>query len=297
MRLRLGTRGSQLALAQSRWVARRLEESWPGLEVELRVIRTSGDAIQEVPLHALGGKGLFVKEIEEALLRGEVDLAVHSLKDVPAEIPEGLRLSAFPPRADPRDLVITREGGGLSSLPPGARIGSSSLRRQFQLRALRPDLEVVPLRGNVDTRLRRLREGKVDGVVLARAGLERLGLDPGGEPLDPGEFIPAVGQGVLAVETREGDAEVEGILRVLDHHPTRVAVEAERSFLRSIGGGCQVPAGAYARLENGRVLLLAFLATPDGSRFARGEREGRPDEAARVGEELGLFLREKVGFF
>lgn len=295
MRLRLGTRGSQLALTQSRAVARMLEESWPGLRVELVVIRTSGDKIQGIPLHSLGGKGLFVKEIEEALLRGEVDLAVHSLKDVPAEIPAGLRLAAFPPRADPRDLVVTREGGGLSSLPPGGKIGSSSLRRSFQLRALRPDLAVVPLRGNVDTRLGRLKEGKVDGVVLARAGLERLGLDPGGEPLDPEEFVPAVGQGVLAVETREGDPEVERLCRALDHHPTRVAVEAERGFLRAIGGGCQVPAGAYARMENGILRLVAFLAATDGSRAARGEKEGRPEEAARMGEELGRLLRERVG--
>ncbi len=295
MRLRLGTRGSKLALTQSRYVARLLEERWPGLKVELCVIRTSGDAIRDVPLYTLGGKGLFVKEIEEALLEGKVDLAVHSLKDVPAEIPPGLSLSAFPPRADPRDVVVTREGGGLSSLPPGARIGSSSLRRQFQLRRLRPDLEVVTLRGNVDTRLRRLEEGRVDGVVLARAGLERLGLDPGGEPLSPREFIPAVGQGVLALETREGDGELEELVRALDHGPTRAAVEAERGFLRAVGGGCQVPAGAYAYLEGGLLHLVAFLATPDGSRSARGERRGPPEEAARMGEELGLFLRGEVG--
>lgn len=295
--LRVGTRGSALARAQTGQVIARLKELWPGLEVEMVVITTKGDLTLDTPLHQVGGKGLFVKEIEEALLTGEIDLAVHSAKDVPAELPAGLALVAHPRRADPRDALIAREGWRLEDLPRGARVGSSSLRRVFQLRHLRPDLQVEPLRGNVDTRLRRLAEGRFDAIVLAAAGLGRLGLaDRVTEYLDPEVFIPAVGQGALALEARADDARTRELAAAIDDEETALALEAERAFLARIEGGCQVPAGAHGRITGGRLVLSGFLASPEGDFYARGRLEGRParGEAARLGDALGRQLLDEA---
>lgn len=291
----IGTRGSKLALWQANLVADTLRATHPGIEVRIEVIRTTGDHIQDVPLARVGGKGLFVKEIEEALRDGRADIAVHSLKDVPDTVPEGLVLAAFLPREVPYDAFVSERHDRLWDLPDGARVGTSSLRRAAQVRAARPDLEVVPLRGNVDTRLRRLREG-LDAVILAGAGLRRLGLqDRIRELLAPPEFIPAVGQGVVVVECRERDAETRRRLQPLDHAETRVQVRAERAFLKTIGGGCQVPLGAHARLEGDRVVVIGMVARPDGSVVLRDEVSAGASEAERAGEDLAQSLLDRGG--
>lgn len=291
----IGTRGSKLALWQANMVAETLRATHPGIEVRIEVIRTTGDHIQDVPLARWGGKGLFVKEIEEALRDGRADIAVHSLKDVPDTVPEGLVLAAYLPREVPFDAFVSDRFERLWDLPEGARVGTSSLRRAALVRAARPDLEVVPLRGNVDTRLRRLREG-LDAVILAGAGLRRLGLgDRIRELLTPPEFIPAVGQGVVVVECREGDADTRRRLAPLDHADTRVQVCAERSFLKTIGGGCQVPLGAHARIEGDRVAVIGMIARPDGSVVLRDEVSTGADEAEKAGEDLAQRLLDRGG--
>jgi hydroxymethylbilane synthase len=247
-------------------------------------IRTSGDRLAQARLAVEGGKGLFVKEIEEALLARRIELAVHSLKDLPADLPGGLGLAAFPEREDPRDVLVSRDAGGLDGLRPGARVGSSSLRRRVQLLARRPDLEVEPIRGNVETRLQKLDDGLYDAVVLAAAGLRRLGLSPAGAvTLALDEMLPAVGQGTLAVEAREEDEMTRRLVGVLDHPDTRAATVAERSFLQAIGGSCTTPLAAYARYEGRTLWLSAFLATGDGARVLRESRPGAttPDALGR----------------
>lgn len=273
-------------MRQAELVAAGLQRAWPGLVAELVAIRTSGDAMSREHLAEVGGKGLFVKEIEEALLAGRVELAVHSLKDLPTGIPDGLVLAAFPEREDPRDVLITREGWPLAGLPERARVGSSSLRRRVQLLGRRPDLRVETIRGNIETRLRRLDDGSFDAVVLAAAGLRRLGLEPGGAiVLQPDEMLPAAGQGTLAIETREEDARMRRLVGVLDHADTRAVTEAERTFLETIGGSCTTAVGAYARFDGEMLWLSAFVATPDGSRLLREakgiRRPGRPGELGR----------------
>lgn len=289
--LRVGTRGSALAVAQTRQTVAALQQRWPGLAVEIVTITTRGDVQTQVPLHEVGGKGLFVKEIEEALLFGRVDLAVHSAKDLPSELPPGLALVCFPARADARDALVSREGRRLADLPEGACVGTSSLRRLFQLRHLRPDLRIEPLRGNVDTRLRRVAEGRFDAVVLAAAGLGRLGLaDRITEALDPVAFVPAAGQGALALEARADDARARALVAPLNDAATETALRAERAFLARLMGGCQVPAGAHARLEGGRLVLEGFLASPDGAVFLRDRERGSEAEA----EALGAALAERL---
>ena len=272
-RVRIATRGSALALAQSGAVARALEKAL-GCETELVPLVTSGDRLADVSLAAVGGKGLFVKEIEEALLDGRADLAVHSAKDLPAQVHAGLALAAFPRRADARDALVSRAAGAkLLALPRGARVGTGSVRRACQLRALRPDLEVVPLRGNVDTRLRRLVERELDAILLACAGLERLGVDDViQERIDPALVLPAVGQGTLALQTRAGDA-LERDVRVLDDATTRACLAAERAFLVALEGDCNVPLAALAEAGgDGRLRLRALVASPDGSALVRSEQ-------------------------
>jgi hydroxymethylbilane synthase len=268
----------------------------PELRVEELGVTTSGDRLQNQPLAEVGGKGLFVKEVEEAVLAGRADMAVHSLKDVPAELAPGLVLGCVPQRVDPRDVLVTRDGTKLAELPPGARIGTASLRRRVQLGLLRPDLELTFLRGNVDTRLRRCAEGVVDGVVLARAGLERLGLTERiTETLAPSQCLPAVGQGALAVEWRAGDTELAHLFAPLYHADTAIAVAAERGVMLAVGGSCRLPLGAYAVREDGELWLRALLAEPDGTRPRRGElRRPWPTSAAAaevLGRELGLGVR------
>ena len=284
----IGSRGSQLALWQAHWVQARLAAL--GLESRIEIIKTTGDRVTGVPLANVGGKGLFTKEIEDALLARQVDLAVHSLKDLPTEIPEGLQIAAIPERADPRDAIV---GKRLSELREGAKVGTSSLRRSAQLRRLRPDLQVESVRGNVDTRLRKLDERQYESIVLAVAGLDRLGWSSRiAEALDPEVMCPAVGQGALAIETRTG----ETVCAALDHAETRAAVTAERAVLAALGGGCQTPIGAHARVEGGRLSLLAVVLPPDGSECVKDRVEGAVGEADALGRSLAeTLLREGAG--
>ena len=292
--LRIGTRGSQLALTQSRWVQARLQGQYPDLSVELVTIRTTGDRFLDAPLSTIGGKGVFVKEIEDALTAGRIDCAVHSMKDVPTELAPGLVIAAIPPREVVHDALIGRTRVALRDLPRGARVGTSSLRRMALLRAQRRDLEIVALRGNVDTRLRKLTAGELDAVVLAAAGLRRLGITcPGAEALDPEDFIPAIGQGALAVETR--DDATRALLAALDDAETRLAVSAERAFLARVGGSCRTPLAAYATVEVGHLNLRALIAHPDGTEVVRGRKAGAADSAPDLGYELADELLDRGG--
>jgi hydroxymethylbilane synthase len=287
--LRIGTRGSLLALQQSQWVRDTLMHRWPGLTVELQIIKTTGDKIQDVPLAKVGGKGLFVKEIEDALLAREVDLAVHSMKDVPALLPNGLIIAAIPAREDPRDVLVTRGVRSLKELPPQAKLGTSSLRRSAQVRALRPDLQVENLRGNLDTRLRKVEEGQYDAIILAAAGLHRMGWQARiTQYLEPDEFLPAVGQGALGIEARADDDEVLGRLEPLHDPDTEVAVAAERSFLKELEGGCQVPIGGYARVTGEIVDFTGLVASVDGLVLLRRAGKAPVAEAAELGRWIAL---------
>ena len=288
--IRIGTRSSPLALWQAQWVKDRLAQHWPALRVELVPVKTSGDRFQNISLSRLGGKGLFVKEIEEALQAGRVDLAVHSVKDVPAVLPPGLTLSVIPQREDPRDVLISPNGETLDELPEGTRVGTSSLRRQALLLHLRPDLDIAMLRGNVETRLRKQRAGEVEATILAAAGLKRLGLMPArSHILDERVFVPAVGQGALGIETRAG-AEVEELLRPLHHVETGLAVRAERAFLGRLGGSCRTPLAAQATARTEGVRLVGLIASPDGQIVLRGHEHGPPGTA----EQLGIRLAERL---
>ena len=286
----IATRGSKLALWQAHHIKERLESS--DLCVELLVIKTKGDIILDVPLAKVGGKGLFVKEIEEALLSGEADLAVHSMKDVPMVLPEGLILGAVPEREDAADLLLSMQYSSLSDLPQGAIVGTSSLRRQAQVLALRPDLKVVSLRGNVDTRLRKLQEGQFDAIIMAAAGMNRLGLSvPCMTPLAPPAFLPAVGQGALGIECRVDRADILGFLQSMEDTPTRICVEAERGVLAGLDGGCQVPIAAHARLLSPTQFVLeALVAEVDGSRVLRKSVLGDAQKAREIGLELAQQL-------
>jgi hydroxymethylbilane synthase len=287
-RLRLGTRRSPLALAQAGTMAAEIERR--GRSVELVPIRTSGDVLAG-PLVGLGGKGLFVKEIEDDLLAGRIDLAVHSLKDMPAALPDGLVLAATPPRADARDVLVSARGGGIAALAAGARVGTASARRRAQLLARRPDLTTVVMRGNVDTRLKKLAAGEADALLLAAAGLQRLGLaPPGAVPLPPEEFLPAIGQGALAIETRADDRWLRGFLADLDDPASAAAVAAERALLAAVGGDCQTPLAAHATVHGTRLALRALVADPDGGTVIGGEIEGTAAAAADLGAELAARL-------
>jgi len=298
--VRIGTRRSALALWQARYVSGLLTTHHPGISVELVEMSTQGDRMLEGPLALIGGKGLFVREIEEVLLRGEVDLAVHSLKDLPGDLPDGLVLAAPPPREDPRDALVSRQGGTLHSLPNGARVGTSSLRRGLQLRALRPDLAIVAVRGNVPTRVAKALEGpesavpnapKLDAVMLAAAGLRRLSLDHHiNELFGVEQFVPAVGQGVLGLEYRRADASMAAALAALGDADTAVAADAERGLLGRLGASCTVPLGAHARVSGPLVTLMAVVGDPGTGRLFRFEREG-DRQAAR---ELGVALAEEL---
>ncbi len=293
--LRLGTRASLLALSQANWVKARLEGANPEVEVTLVHIRTTGDKI-DVPLFQMGGKGLFVKEIEEALLRGEVDLAVHSAKDLPVLIPEGLALIAFPEREDPRDVLISEDRRGWREIPPGGRVGTGSLRRKAQLLNLRPDLEIIPLRGNLDTRLKKLSSLKLNAIVLASAGLKRLGWEERVSEYLPFEImLPAVGQGTLAIEGRKGDERTQQFIAFLNDRNTQTSVTAERSFLRKLGGGCQVPVAGLARVAEGKVSFRGLVASVDGKKIIQGKVEGAEHKAEELGKQLAEEILGKGG--
>jgi hydroxymethylbilane synthase len=306
--LRLATRGSALALAQSRLVVEGLQAAWPELQVELVTVVTEGDRRRDVPAATLGGKGIFTAAVQQAVLDGRADLAVHSAKDLPAAQVPGLVLAAVPRRDDPRDVLVGRSSvAGLDDLRPGARVGTGSPRRVALLRWLRPDLELVPLRGNVDSRVRRVHGGELDAVVLAAAGLRRLGL--AGEaavPLDPEAFIPAPGQGTLAVEAREDDTRTLGLLSALTHRPSRVALRAERSFLRRLraeraflqrlGGSCTLPAGAYLRVTgDGPLEIQGFLSALDGKGLVRERLRGPAGDPEGLGRGLADRLLDACG--
>ena len=285
--LRIATRKSQLALWQAEHVATLLRRAHAGLEVELVPMLTQGDRIQDRSLAAIGGKGLFIKELEVALQERRADIAVHSMKDLPGDLPAELTIAAVLERADPRDALLSKAAARLEDLPQGARMGTSSLRRQAQLMAARPDLRIEPLRGNVDTRLRRLDEGAMDAIVLACAGLMRLGLESRiTARLDTAISLPAVAQGVIGIECRRADTRTLALLRVLEHGDTRIAMDAERAFALRLGGSCQSPIAAHARLEGRRLILDGLVAEPDGSRLLRDSLAGGVDAPAALGQQL-----------
>jgi hydroxymethylbilane synthase len=294
----IGSRGSPLALAQAHEVQRRLAAACAiaPTQIAIKVIRTTGDLIQDRPLAEAGGKGLFAKEIEEALLSRAIVMAVHSSKDMPTVLPPGLVLSAFLPREDPRDAFISRKANSLAELPTGAVVGTGSLRRQAMLKRLRPDLAVVALRGNVETRLRKLAAGDVDATLLAVAGLKRLGLV--GEAtalLDIDEFLPAVGQGAIGIETRADDAATGALLSKINDADTATALAAERAFLAVLDGSCRTPIAGHARIEDGGVRFRGMILRPDGGEAFEASREGRRDEAAALGADAGRELRRRAG--
>ncbi len=292
--LNIGTRGSQLALFQANWVKDQLVRTHPDLNVTLIKIKTTGDKIQDVPLAKIGGKGLFVKEIEESLLQKKIDLAVHSIKDVPTEFPQGLHLSAVTKREDPRDVFISRDERTLKDLPRGAKIGTSSLRRQAQLLHFRSDFELVPLRGNLDTRLKKLKTMNLDGIVLALAGVRRLGLEERVTEIIPTDIsLPAIGQGALGIETRMDDMEVEEQIRFLNDRDALIAVTAERAFLKKLEGGCQVPLAAYARSVGKTLRVDGLVGSIDGKRLIRHHVEGPIENAESLGIELAEILLGK----
>lgn len=285
--LRIGSRGSQLALWQANHVANLLRGA--GHTVAIETIKTTGDKITEVPLAKVGSKGMFTKEIEEAMLEGQIDLAVHSLKDLPTEVSPEFVLAAILEREDSRDAFLSQKYSRIEELPGRARVGTSSLRRQAQLHAMRRDLEVIPLRGNVDTRLRKLESGEFDAIILAAAGVSRLGLSELVRMhIDPAQMCPAAGQGALAIEARTDDLATIFALRFLDHAPTRAEVECERAALGALGGGCQVPIGAYARQDGGKLILQAVVASPDGEQIIRAQRSGSDPQS--LGREVGEAL-------
>lgn len=287
----VGTRASLLAQAQTQEIIGLLTSLFPGQEFLPRQIRTRGDELAEAPLPQIGGKGLFIKELEVALLKGEIDLAVHSFKDLPTELAPGLKIAAITPRVDARDVLVSCQGLPLIVLPPGARLGTSSPRRAAQIRAWRPDIDVVNLRGNLDTRLGKIERGVVEAGVLAAAGLIRLGLaDRITEYLPPHICLPAVGQGALAVEIREGDRNIEEMVSALDHLPTRQAITAERVFLKCLGGGCHTPIAAYAEVKDSLLELNGMVASPSGNRLLRAGDTGQ----AEAPEELGQRVAERL---
>ncbi len=294
-RIVIGSRGSKLALWQTNWVKEQIEEKF-SVEVEVKKIKTTGDKILDSPLAKIGSKGLFVKEIEIALQNGEIDLAVHSAKDVPTELPSGLIIGAFTKRESPFDALISRDRIKFFDLPKGALIGTSSLRRKAQLLSLRSDLKFIDLRGNLDTRLRKMGEGQCDGMILALAGLKRLGFESKiTEVLGPDITLPAVGQGALAIEIREDDKEIAEITAFLDDFPSRLAVEAERALMNELEGGCQIPVGAYGRLENSTFVFEAMVSSLDGRTLIREKGESKPEKAIALAKEVAQRLLEKGG--
>lgn len=293
-RIRIGTRGSQLALWQARWVQEAIGRLYPEKTIELKVIKTQGDKILDVPLAKVGGKGLFVKEIEEALLDERIDVAVHSMKDMPAELPQGLIIGAVPQRENPLDALIAKGHPSLEALTKGARVGTSSLRRAAQLLNRRPDLTIVPLRGNLDTRLRKLNATDLDAIVLAAAGLHRLGMaDKITEYLDAAVVLPAVGQGALCIEHRDRDPITGPLLSKLEHPPSRIAVTAERAFLHRLEGGCQIPIAAHAQVESDRLTLTGMVAEIDGHRIIASTLTGESRKAQTIGTQLAEALLDQ----
>jgi hydroxymethylbilane synthase len=295
-KLKIGTRGSRLALAQTNWVVERLKKRHPRMTFEVVPIRTTGDKTQSVSLSVIGGKGVFVKEIEEALLRGEVDIAVHSMKDMPSEIPVDLAIGAIPEREDPRDVFISGDGRRLNELKPGARIGTGSLRRGLQLRSLVPSVEVVSIRGNLDTRIRKIEREKLDGIVVAAAGLRRMGWENRATQfISVKQMIPAVGQGALAVELRRTDDTTGKIVSFMNDPTTSLAVMAERAFLGMLGGGCQVPVAGHATITGEVLHMQAIVGSMDGAVVLRDEVKGPAGENIHLGRSLAERILSRGG--
>jgi hydroxymethylbilane synthase len=296
--LRIGTRGSPLALAQAHMTRARLAGALgaPAERFEIKVIRTTGDIVRDRPLSEIGGKGLFTKEIEEALIAGEVDIAVHSAKDMPTMLPDGLAIVAALSREDPRDVFISRKAKTLRDLPPGSRVGTASLRREALVRRLRPDVIVVPFRGNVETRLRKLDDGEVDATLLALAGLRRLGMaDAATEILPVNAFVPAVGQGIVALEARRDDNATRATLDAISDADAMTALVAEREFLTVLDGSCRTPIAGHATIAAGRLHLVGLIAKPDGSEVHETTREGSAADAAALGADAGRELKRRAG--
>lgn len=294
--IKVGTRGSRLALWQTEWVVSRLRAQWPEVDFSVQVIRTTGDHVQDVALSRIGDRGLFTRELDRALLEGRIDFAVHSMKDVPTALPEGLCIAAVTERADPRDALIGRGEMTLGGLPEGAVVATGSLRRRAQLLHLRPDLKVVDIRGNVPTRLEKFDASDWQAMVLAVAGLQRLGLENRiSEYLPPEVMLPAVGQGSFAIVTRSQDRATRELVSVLDHFPSRCAIQAERALLRQLQGGCQVPIGALAQVVGEQLFLQAFVSDLEGRRLIRNQLSGTLDEPDALGETLARWLLEAGG--
>jgi hydroxymethylbilane synthase len=292
--LRIATRKSPLALWQAEHVRSRLQQLHPGLRVELVTMSTQGDRVLDSPLAKIGGKGLFVKELEQGMLAGQADIAVHSMKDVPAELPPGLEIGAILEREDPRDAFVSNRFGALAELPQGARVGTSSLRRQCQLRAVRPDLEILDLRGNVNTRLAKLDAGDYDAIVLASAGLKRLGMaERISRALEPEDMLPAIAQGVIGIECRSDDAEVKALIAPLNHAETGLRTQAERAMNAALAGGCQAPVAGFSTITGDSIELRGLVGWPDGSAIVSGEISGPAAAAARLGEQLATELLEQ----
>jgi hydroxymethylbilane synthase len=294
--LRIGSRGSPLALVQAELIRSLIKAKFPEIKIELHIIRTTGDKILDSPLSKIGGKGVFVKEIEDALVREEIDIAVHSMKDLPASLPRGLAIGAVAKRHDPRDALVSSSDVKFHELPKGAKVGTSSLRRQAQLLHLRSDIQIVPIRGNVDTRLRRVRSEGLDSAVLALAGLERMGFKNEVTEIFPVDvLLPAPGQGILAVECREDDIEINEILSQINHKDSSISGFSERAFLSTLGGGCQVPVGCYARIKEERINIMGLIASPDGGEIIKEEIEGSLEIHESLGKELALRILNEGG--
>ena len=288
MKLVVGTRGSNLALVQTNWVVDQLKKENPGVEFEVKIIKTKGDLIKDLPLDKIGDKGLFVKEIEKSLLDGEIDMAVHSMKDMPSYLPEGLKFAHSPKREDPRDALIFKEGyKSLDDLPQGARIGTGSKRRKYQLLKHRPDLEIVPIRGNIETRIKKIETEKVDGVVLAASGLRRAGLDDKIDYYIPTDImLPAPAQGILALEIREDDKETEKIIDSIKDDITKIQIDAERGFLIGVNGSCHIPMGAYCEIEGEKITLTGLYGDGEGKKIVVQSQVGTLADAPKIGYEL-----------
>ncbi|MFQ8631780.1 MAG: hydroxymethylbilane synthase [Intestinibacter bartlettii] len=288
MKLVVGTRGSNLALVQTNWVVDQLKKENPGVEFEIKIIKTKGDLIKDLPLDKIGDKGLFVKEIEKSLLDGEIDMAVHSMKDMPSYLPEGLKFAHSPKREDPRDALIFKEGyKSLDDLPQGARIGTGSKRRKYQLLKHRPDLEIVPIRGNIETRIKKIETEKLDGVVLAASGLRRAGLDDKIDYYIPTDImLPAPAQGILALEIREDDKETEKIIDSIKDDITKIQIDAERGFLIGVNGSCHIPMGAYCEIEGEKITLTGLYGDGEGKKIVVQSQVGTLADAPKIGYEL-----------
>lgn len=295
MKIVVGTRGSKLALVQTNWVVDELKKANPGIEFEVKIIKTKGDLVTHLPLHKIGDKGLFTKEIEQQLLDKEIDLAIHSMKDMPSALPEGLKFASIPKREDPRDVLVLREGyKNIDDLPNKARIGTGSKRRTYQLLKYRPDLEIVPIRGNIDTRIRKIEDENLDGVVLAAAGLNRAGLHNHISYYLPTDvMIPAPAQGALALEVRENDSNIEEIISHIKDETTEIQVAAERSFLTGVNGSCHVPMGAYCEIKEDKLHLSGLYGDEEGSKLVIQSITGRIEDAEKIGFELAKNVLEE----